>query len=320
MPKAIKSTEEFTFAITGLGNRGESIGSIKQQTTDGDTINVRLMGNFGVRLLGVDAPESRAVLPNSEGEGEVFRTTDSEEWIEFLSNPFLDIYPKFETKLDPELLDHLNSKLGVNTAANHFFHAKQAERALEDEISEDVIATGSSLEDFQFFIAFAKDILDRYGRFLGYVNRNQPESSPENPRPLSYNERLLRKGLVLPYFIWPNINPFREKQSLVDAVFAPNQLREVAESDLSLSRARNWIRSAREEKSGIFSDINPLQLEPFELRFLARRQPPSRFLIDLSSDSDQLLAPQEYWRVEKQEDRLFIPPEYAPLFRQAGWR
>jgi hypothetical protein len=54
--------------------------------------------------------------------------------------------------------------------------------------------------------------------------------------------------------------------------------------------------------------------------FLARRQPPERWLIDLSAGDDRLLAPQRYRTVPNPEDRLFIPEEYVPLFEQNGWK
>jgi hypothetical protein len=63
-----------------------------------------------------------------------------------------------------------------------------------------------------------------------------------------------------------------------------------------------------------------LRLEAFEIRYLARRQPPDRWVIDLSRRDDILLRPQEYHTVPNPEDRLFVPPEHVPLFVEAGWR
>jgi hypothetical protein len=56
----------------------------------------------------------------------------------------------------------------------------------------------------------------------------------------------------------------------------------------------------------------------FELRFLARRQPPDRWLVNLSHDAEALLPPQAYPKVPLPEDRLFIPTEYVPLWEQHG--
>jgi hypothetical protein len=44
----------------------------------------------------------------------------------------------------------------------------------------------------------------------GYVNCDQPNP----PRPESYTERLLATGVVAPYFIWPNLDPYRSQDSL----------------------------------------------------------------------------------------------------------
>jgi hypothetical protein len=60
--------------------------------------------------------------------------------------------------------------------------------------------------------------------------------------------------------------------------------------------------------------------EEFELRFLSRRQPPDRWVIDLGRDDDALLPPQAYFTIPNPEDRLYIPGEYVPLFVEAGWR
>lgn len=38
---------------------------------------------------------------------------------------------------------------------------------------------------------------------------------------LDYKTRMLQSGRAAPYFIWPNINPFRARGSTLDGVFAP---------------------------------------------------------------------------------------------------
>jgi hypothetical protein len=69
--------------------------------------------------------------------------------------------------------------------------------------------------------------MDRYGRLLGYIQPDQPNTSAGR-RFGSYNERLLAAGGVSPYFIWPNINPFRRASSITDAVPAPGGLAQLA--------------------------------------------------------------------------------------------
>lgn len=313
MAKAIIQTGNLTFAKTGLGTRGDSIGSVKTQTHDGDTINVRLMGNFGVRFLGIDAPETSTPLPGESA----FKSISNPDWELFLADPFNEVYPDVSEVFDPELVDFLQQKAVSGAALNHYEHAKAAERGLEEEIEKDMQEMGKTNEDFEMFIAFAYEILDRYGRLLGYINRYQ-QKTDTRARPLSYNERLLKRGLVLPYFIWPNINPFRKFSSLTEAAFGPEQMQEMVHDDRSLSNARTWVKEARKNNIGLFEEGNTLVFEASELRFLSRRVPPNRWIIDMSSDSNELVDPQKYWQIFP-EDRLFIPPEFVPLFVEKGW-
>jgi hypothetical protein len=124
---------------------------------------------------------------------------------------------------------------------------------------------------------------------------------------------------VSPYLIWPNINPFRKAPSLVAAVIPPGEASDLADEDGALRSARDWVHDARQQKIGIFDASNPLKLEPFEVRFLARRRPPGRWVIDLSKNDDILIKPQEYYSVPNVEDRLYVPEEYVSLFVEAGW-
>jgi hypothetical protein len=88
----------------------------------------------------------------------------------------------------------------------------------------------------------------------------------------------------------------------------------------ALSEARDLVRAAREAELGVFEKEDPLMLLPFELRFLSRQEPPDRWVVDLTSDGDELVPPQRYWIISKTEDRLFVPEEYVPLFVEKGWR
>ncbi len=157
--------------------------------------------------------------------------------------------------------------------------------------------------------------MDLYGRFLCYINRHQPSGN----RPLAYNDRLLEKAVVVPYLIWPNINPFHNFGSLVEAVIPPGKAREMAAKDSTLKKMRKWARDARNHGDGIYDGNNPLKLMPFELRFIARQQPPNRWVIDLSKNETTILKPQNYYTIPNMEDRLFIPEAYVPLFVEKGW-
>jgi hypothetical protein len=317
MAKAIEQLKSgLTVGYAALGFRGGVTGSVRQQVHDGDTINVRAVGNFGIRFLGVDAPEISFRLP---GETK-FTALSSSKWETFLSAPFVQSLPPFNPPLAPGLRKHLQARVGPGTATNHRHHAEAAEDALEEEVLKDIQALGQTEEVFQFFLVFAHEVADRYGRLLCFINRNQPHPTNPEPRPRSYNERLLQAAKVSPYFIWPNINPFRKEKSVVASVLPPGTANDIANKDGSLRLAREWIRDARQQKDGVYDAHEPLRLEPFEVRFLARRSPPSRWVIDLSRNDDVLIKPQKYFTIPNAEDRLFIPEEYVPLFAEAGWQ
>ena len=311
MTKAIEQLSSgLIVGHAGLGFRDGVTGSVRQQVHDGDTINVRAVGNFGVRFLGVDAPEISFKLPGEGG----FTGLSNMKLEKYLSDPFKH-WPR-ETRLNQDLIKYLKAKIKPGVALNQHRQATQAEDELEKEVSKDLEDLGQTAMEFQFFLAFAYEVMDRYGRLLCFINRYQSEGE----RPLSYNERLLQAGVVNPYFIWPNINPFREKKPLVNAVIEPRKAKEEAQRDPLLRKAREGIRRARREGRGIFNPKDPLQLEPFEVRFLADQRRPTRWVIDLSKNDDVLIKPQKYYTIRNQEDRLFVPEEYVALFVEKGWK
>ena len=160
-------------------------------------------------------------------------------------------------------------------------YAKAAERALEALIESDIAVLQQTPETFRFFCSFANEIMDAYGRLLCYINRDQPDADDPEPRPKSYNERLLALGHVTPYFIWPNLDPYRPPKRPVDAVPVPNTVAPVdvtLEELESLDAARESVRQARQQGLGVFDPANPLRVYPFELRFLSRRTPPERWV------------------------------------------
>lgn len=313
MARAIEQLASgLTIGHAALGRRGEARGSVAQQVHDGDTVTVEAMGNFGVRLLGVDAPEVSFTPPGRRG----FVELSDPVWERFLTDPFADGLPPLSGPIDPELKADLARRCGPGTGTNHARLAEGAHRALEGLVSADLAELGKAPEDFRFFLAFAHEVMDRYGRLLGYLNRDQRGAAN---RPPSYNERMLREGWVIPYFIWPNINPFRRQGSLLEAVPRPGEAAHLAESEPALRRAREWARQAQADGVGVYDKGDPLRLFPFELRFLAQRRTPDRWLIDLDRSDETLVPPQRYFTV-RPESRLFVSAEYVPLFESAGWR
>jgi hypothetical protein len=280
---------------------------------DGDTAGVHLEGSAAIRFLGIDTPEKSIDISVIHGGNRL----DSQQWEAYLTNPFDPQFRPFE--MDANLAAHLLTRLGPGIGANHFLHATNAGNVLKALVQSDMTALGQNLNTFGYFIAFSFEVFDSNGRFLAFVNRNQPDSTNPSPRPLTYNERMLEQGVALPYLIWPNIDPFRS-QSLLEAVIAPGTANQIAESTPALRRARDFVRQARINEIGIFNPINPLLFEAFEIRYLGRRQPPHRAVIDLSRNDDMLLRPQSYFRIPNPEDRLFIEPAFVPLFVSRGWR
>jgi endonuclease YncB( thermonuclease family) len=300
-----------------LGKHGEARGSVAQQVHDGDTIIVEAAGNLSIRFLGIDTPEVSFTLSQSDQ----FFSIGGERWEQFLNNPFEGATIEFVESLGRGLKQHLDAVTGSGCAQNHAKHAKSAHNKLEELIEHDMQTLGQDRNTFEFFMAFSHEIMDRYGRLLCFINRNQESANDPEPRPKSYNERMLELGLACPYFIWPNINPFRREPSIANAIPLPGRLFDIANSDDALGLARQWVRNARQNQNGLFEPNEPLRLEPFELRFLSRQQAPDRWVMDLSNvTTNTLIHPTRYYTIPHSEDRLFVPSHYVPLFVEKGWQ
>jgi hypothetical protein len=300
-------------AIMGIRRRSDgTVQTLDQAVPDGDTVGVQLNGTGSVRFLGVDSPEKSFEQPLGGAQN-----LDGPKWEQYLTNPFANGFPV--GLLEPLLAAHLQSRFGSGAAANHHRHAMAAGEALKQLIQSDEAALGQTADQFQYFLAFSYEVFDSFGRFLVFLNRNQPNPAAPSPRPPSYNERQLETGSTLPYFIWPNINPFRAAASVPDAVPPPGTANALAEKG-DLKRARDFVKNARAAGIGVFDAVNPLRFEAFEIRYLGRGEVPTRAVIDLSKSDDVILRPQSYFKVPHPEDRLFIPAEFVPLFAAKGWK
>lgn len=196
MGKTIEKLKNYqVVGHVGLGMHGDQVGSVKQVVHDGDTINVRGLGNFGIRFLGIDTAEMSLKLP---GEGDKFISLSDEKWEEFLSDPFQEDGALSPSPFSDELTEYLKTKVGPGVASNHRKYAEKAEDYLEKIIQEDIGEMGLTTDDFEFYLRFAFEIMDRYGRFLCYINRNQPKENEPTPRPPSYNTRILKSGMASP--------------------------------------------------------------------------------------------------------------------------
>jgi hypothetical protein len=300
-------------AVMGIRRRNDrSVQPLNDAVPDGDTLGTQLDGTGSVRFLGVDAPEKSFEQPLGGAP-----PLNSALWEQFLTNPFAPGLPA--SSLDPQLIQHLQARVGAGAAANHHRHAVAAGDALQALVQGDIGVMGQTPDQFGFFVAFSYEVFDRFGRFLAFVNRNQPNANVPAPRPPSYNERMLQLGRVLPYFIWPNIDPFREVPTIAEAVLPPGTANQAAGQG-DLKRARDFVKAARAAGLGVFDPADPLRFEAFEIRYLGRGESPNRAVIDLSRNDDVLLRPQSYFTIPNPEDRLFIPSEFVPLFAARGWR
>ena len=301
-----------TIGHAGLGLRGKSVLKPAGAVHDGDTIFTRALANISVRFLGVDTPEVAFTLPGGKNPIPIA----DPKWETFLSDPFAD-WPDAKDVLGTDLHTFLSDHTGPGTATNHAAQAKAAEEKLEEFVSADVDTfAGGDHTTFVFFLRYAKDVIDRYGRLLAYITVNVAKAA--DAPALTYNERMLEEGMAAPYFIWPNLDPFKKQPNLLDAVPAPADIPAIAGTG-RLKQARQFVASARTNGKGIFGP-EPLRLQPFELRLLAGKRAPDRWVIDLSSNTGVLLKPTDYHTINNLEDRLYIPAEYVPLFENKGWQ
>jgi endonuclease YncB( thermonuclease family) len=311
----LKSGLSLTIGHFGLGLTGQGPGSPKREVHDGDTAIVHGPGNMSVRLLGVDAPEVSYRLPGAKPTS--FTPISDPKWETFLSDPLTNKAVGAKLKaFSAGLLAYLETRWGKGTAMNHDKHAAAATKEFIRQVEADRERLGQTDAAFRYFLAFAYEILDRFGRLLAYINVEQKAK----PRPLDYNGRLLKAGLVTPYFIWPNIDPFLTKPDIMGAVIDPFTAKTEAAKAGKLKDAQQAVRAARQNKIGLYEKADPLRLLPFELRFLAEGRPPARWVIDLSKNDDQLIPPTEYFTIPNPEDRLFVAEDRIPLFVAKGWK
>jgi hypothetical protein len=300
-------------AVMGIRRRNDgTVQTLDQAVPDGDTLGNQLDGTGSVRFLGIDSPEKSFEQPIGGAQ-----TLNGQPWEQYLTNPFANGYPA--GLLEPALAAHLQQRFGSGAAANHHRHAMAAGEALKGLVQGDITAMGQTPAQFQYFLSFSYEVFDRFGRFLAFVNRNQPNPNVPGPRPSSYNQRQLDTGTALPFFIWPNVDPFRAHDTIADAVPRPGTANTQAETG-ELKRARDAVKSARAAGLGVFNPADPLRFEAFEIRYLGRGEAPNRAVIDLSKNDDVLLRPQNYFTIPNAEDRLFVPGEFVPLFAAKGWR
>ena len=320
-PKPTKALETNGVIKKGhfkLGLWGQGRGTPAQVVHDGDTVGLNTALNFSSRFLGIDAPEISFTIRTKD----TFVGIGHDKWTTFWTSGEWKNLP-----IGPGLMHHLQACIGDGTrvAANHEKLAKQAEGALTELIKADIAASGKTNDEFEFFLSFGYEFLDQYGRMLCYLNADRAQfTAPAAASELSYNERLLATGAVVPYFIFPNLQPFMAGQPFDAVSIAPAGFWQSVHGAGKLSAARQSVAAARQAGKGVFAPNGEgLMLLPYELRFIARlgSKGPDRFVIDLGKPgSNKILKPEKYFSITRLEDRLFVAKEFVPLFTLNGWQ
>ena len=302
-----------------LADFTENDKGVRIKTHDGDTVNVRLSDRFGLRFLGIDTPEVSMMLPG----GTRFKSLSNVGW----DTLFTSGNWKKGMNLSSALLADLEKRAGDGTgvAANHARYARKAKISLEEIISQDIRASGVSADKFGLFMSFGLEFLDGYGRLLCYLNSGRENfSDPVTARAVtrwSYNERQLLAGWALPYFIWPNVQPFLNKRPFDEENARPDGFWKIIRAAGKLQDARSNVAEARTQGAGIYNPADPLRIMPFELRLISRGKAPDRYVIDLANPgSAEILHPEDYYSIACPEDRLYVPSEYVSVFKLAGWK
>ncbi|MBX9777793.1 MAG: hypothetical protein K2Y71_25730 [Xanthobacteraceae bacterium] len=329
MPGLTKNggAQSYVPALIAAGSNAERL---KRAVKDGDTMGVAFNGSQPIRFLGIDTPEKKYGAPfRLDRNGEpIFISIGGQNaaaWDAYLQAA---VTPGGEhtVALSAPLRQRLAQRIAPGVAQNHATLADKASKSLFSLVSKDIgDLFGGNPDSFEIFGAMAHETFDVYGRVLAFLRPEQRDAPPHQRLP-SYNTRQLAEGMALPYFIWPNIDPFRKAGLISEAVFTPPELRQRVRAAPTLRGAREAVSQARQARvpQTIFDPQQPLKLGAFELRFLADKRAPSRLVIDLAAaDNEAILWPAEaYFVVPNPEDRLFLPQEYAPLFRRPefGWR
>ncbi len=318
MANALEVSNQLKMGHFQFGFHGNTRGSVKQIIHDGDTISLNTKFNFSSRFLGIDTPEVSFNIRNDS-----FVSLSNPQWTQFFaSGDWKNNFP-----ITPDLRNHLIMRIGDGTkiAPNHDKHATNATKALEDLIQTDLdlatAQTGRTKDNFEFFLSFGYEFLDVYGRLLCYLAADEKDFNPPK-RNLSYNEQQLANGKAVPYFIYPNIQPFLKIDPFDKQNSKPIGFWNKINGAGKLQAARKAVSDARTAKKGVFDATDPLILLPYELRYIARKDAhgPDRFVIDLGQNgSNTILKPEKYHKIKNYEDRLFIPKEFVPLFTTSGW-
>ena len=202
--------------------------------------------------------------------------TDEPAWQAFLDDPFAPDLPPIS--LSEALRDHLAPPPRKDERGESLpRHAEAAARGLEAEIAADLAATGKAPEDLHLRVLFEREPLDAYGRMLGWISVE--DTGDWRPADLQPPDDDQGPGDALLHLAQRRPLPLRSEAALSRAG-AGQRRPHFASTDEKLAQAREWYKSNREAGVGVFDPEDPLLLQPFELRYLAQRRAPDRWVID----------------------------------------
>jgi hypothetical protein len=318
MASAFEVKKTLKWGLFQFGKRAGAIGGASNQVHDGDTVGLSTSLNFSSRFLGVDAPEVSFPIRT---DGPPFVAIGDEKWKNFWTSG------TWKDQLsDVPLKSHLEARIGngADVASNHKTLADTAKEDLRRLIEADRTASGKTNEEFKFFLAFSYEFLDGFARMLCFLHPDRDNFATHvAPSKLSYNEQLLATGSVVPYFIYPNTEPFLKIQPFEQSNLVPAKFWQNVSGASRLQQARRAVAAARTAELGVFHPTSGLKVLPYEIRFLARANSkgPDRHVIDLGKPGEnKILKPEKYFTIANVEDRLFIGKEFVPLFTLNGWQ
>ncbi len=246
--------------------------------TDGDTPTLQLP----LRMLGMDAPEYHYAGASINNPGKFDKDIAS-----FLKKTGKALDAGLQKYLKPRLSSNASTRQiqAGQAAFDHFkdIAAKRLDRGLGKN--------GKPLTPRHLFTMASKDVFDRYGRLLAYVNasyeKNERDKIPESKRP-TFNLQMIQDGQAVSLIIYPNIPK---------------------EKDLEL--VQQAVKNARIHGKGFWKNPDTVLL-PYEFRWIVdtivgKRKGPDRYCADIVSG--KLYPPERYFEVLP-ENRVFFFPDH----------
>lgn len=265
-----------------LGDEPRLVGA-----TDGDTPTIQTP----VRMLGVDAPELHYQGATEKNPGKY-----DAAFAGFLSGAGRHLDEALKQYLAPRLQDQASTRhIVAGKAAFEHFQTIVAARLKRSG------KNGKPLQDRHLYAMVAREVFDKYGRLLAYLNaaytKEERAALAPDQRP-TFNLQMVQDGHATPLLIYPNVPKPADLELLHDAV----------------------VR-ARRKKLGIWGEPQP-PLLAFEFRWIVdtlqgRRAGPDRFCGDFVSG--KLYPPAQYHRAHE-ERRLFFREENLGDAYRMGFR